>query len=110
MKADLVDLSRKWAEISGDIDGCPVSFTDEEARECFRLKSAQDEADEQLRECQDIIGVGSEGWISMASYEKAKAREKKFKRETFEAAETEEERRRLEENWIFDDFSEEDYT
>lgn len=118
LKADLITISERWAEITADSDiddgqteeNCPISFSDEEILECLRLNEAQIEADEQLQECQDIIGVCGEGWTPIASYDKAKAREKKLKMETFQAAETDEERRRLEENWIFDDFSESDYT
>ncbi|KAJ5568609.1 hypothetical protein N7450_011095, partial [Penicillium hetheringtonii] len=120
LKADLIVLSRKWGEITGHIDSdidsdsevndtCPISFSKEEIKECLRLNAAQADADDQLKECQDIIGVCSEGWTPSASFEKAKAREKKLKAETFEAVETEEERKRLKENWIFDDFCEDDY-
>ncbi|KAJ5379285.1 hypothetical protein N7509_012404 [Penicillium cosmopolitanum] len=123
LKSDLIVLSRRWADITGntDVDSdadsdtgtgttCPISFSDAEIGECLRLNAAQVEADEQLQECQDIVGVAGEGWTPIASYEKAKARAAKLKMEAFQAAESDEERRRLEENWIFDDFDEVDYT
>ncbi|KAJ5098990.1 hypothetical protein N7532_005991 [Penicillium argentinense] len=109
LKADLVALTLKWKEITGEKD-CPISFPEEEVRECLRLEAAQADADEQLQACEDIVGVGCEGWVPPGLFEKVKARERKFKRETFGAAETGEERGRLEENWIFDDFDEEVYT
>lgn len=132
----MIGLSRQWAEITGidagtdadtdadaisdsdfdsdtdmgPVSGCPISFSAEEVRECLELNVAQGEADEQLQECLDIVGVASEGWTPVASYDRAKARAEKFKMEAFQAAESGEERRRLEENWIFDDFDEDDYT
>ncbi|KAJ5461216.1 uncharacterized protein N7458_002768 [Penicillium daleae] len=70
---------------------------------------AQSEAYEQLQACQDTIGVGYEGWVPIEQYNKAKAYERNLKADTLGAAKTEGERIRIQENWIFDDFCEEDY-
>ncbi|KAJ5796191.1 uncharacterized protein N7518_004731 [Penicillium psychrosexuale] len=78
--------------------------------ECLRLEWAQLEVDEQFQACQEAVGVGHEGWVPVAHYDKAKARERKLRADALDAAETEEERIRIQENWIFDDFSEDDYT
>lgn len=48
--------------------------------------------------------------MPVAHYDEAKACERKLRADALDAAETEEERIRIRENWIFDDFSEEDYT
>lgn len=111
LKADLVTFFTKWTEVTSDARAlCPISFTDDESMECLRLEQAQSEADEQYQACQEAIGVGHEGWVPVAHYDEAKACERKLRADALDAAETEEERTRIRENWIFDDFSEEDYT
>ncbi|KAJ5562716.1 hypothetical protein N7535_002839 [Penicillium sp. DV-2018c] len=110
LKADLVTLSRNWKQVNPDAKSpCPIFFSDEESSECLRLEREQSEADEQLQDCHEAIGVGTEGWVPVAYYEEAKRRERKFKAVALDAAETDEERARVQEDWIFDDFCEEDY-
>lgn len=110
LKADLIKLSRKWTDLTRDMTTpCPISFSDDELTECLRLERAQSEADEQFQACQEAIGVGREGWVPLENYDEAKRSEKKLKADALDAAETEEEQKRLQENWIFDDFCEEEY-
>ncbi|KAJ5585265.1 uncharacterized protein N7459_005065 [Penicillium hispanicum] len=110
LKADLVTLSRNWAKVNRDAKGpCPIFFSDEESSESLRLDRAQSEADEQYQACLEAIGVGNEGWVPVAHYDEAKGRARKLKADGLDAAETTDERARLLENWIFDDFCEEDY-
>jgi hypothetical protein len=47
--------------------------------------------------------------LAITQYDEAKACDRKLKSDALDAAETEEERMRIQENWIFDDFCEEDY-
>ncbi|KAB8259430.1 kinase-like domain-containing protein [Aspergillus pseudonomiae] len=99
LKSNLIALSRKWVDINGgNTSPCPLMYSDTESNECLRLAHAQAEADEQLKICQDLIG-----------YEGATARERTLKRDALNAAETAEERTRIQENWIFDDLCEDDY-
>jgi hypothetical protein len=110
LKADLITLSRKWTQVAqGTRTPCPISFSDDESTRCLRLERAQSEADEQFRACQEAIGVGHEGWVSLEYYDEAKRSERKLKADALDAAETEEEKSRIQENWIFDDFCEEEY-
>ncbi|KAF2083964.1 hypothetical protein K490DRAFT_76144 [Saccharata proteae CBS 121410] len=118
LKADLVHLMKNWSNIaaaepstSGDARAsCPISFSEDEVIEYERLNAAQIEADEQLQACRDVIGTGPEGWVPLEQYEEAKQRERKLKADALEAAESEEERARLSEHWIFDDFDEGEYS
>lgn len=112
LKADLVRLMKSWSDIaSGEAAvPCPILFSQEEVKECERLHAAQIEADEQLQVCRDIIGTGPEGWMPSEQYEEAKQRERKLTADALEAAESEEERARLREHWIFDDFDEGEYS
>ncbi|KAJ5915851.1 hypothetical protein N7454_010992 [Penicillium verhagenii] len=110
LKADLVTLSKKWRELDCDMTApCPLPYSDEESLECLRMKQAQSEADEQLQACQEAIGVGNEGWVPIGHYDQARGCERKLKADALEAAETDEEKAIVQANWIFDDFSEEDY-
>ncbi|KAI2699389.1 hypothetical protein CBS147332_8275 [Penicillium roqueforti] len=86
-----------------------VTLFNNELIECLRLERAQSEADTQFQACQEAVGVGHEGWVPIAHYDEAKARERKLRADALDMAETEE-RTRIQENWIFDDFSEDDYT
>ncbi|KAL5394805.1 hypothetical protein PMIN06_008576 [Paraphaeosphaeria minitans] len=118
LKADLIHLLENWSRIaapepsaSGDTKApCPISFTKDEMTKCRRLNAAQLEADEQLKACRDVIGVGPEGWVPKGHYERTKQRAIKLKADALEAAESEEERTNLTEHWIFDDFDEEEYS
>jgi hypothetical protein len=110
VKADLVRISGEWSRLdSRETGSCPITYSEEESAEYLRLDQAQEEADEQLQICQDFVGVGSEGWVPVERFDEAKQREMKLKADALEAAESEEERTRLEENWIFDDFEEDNY-
>ncbi|GAB1208194.1 hypothetical protein APSETT445_006935 [Aspergillus pseudonomiae] len=109
LKSNLIALSQKWADINGgNTSPCPLVYSDAESNECLRLAHAQAETDEQLKICQDLIGVGNEDWVPTDQYEGATARERTLKKEALDAAERAEERR-IEENWIFDDLCEDDY-
>lgn len=118
LKADLISLMENWSsiaapELSPRDDSrapCPISFPEDEVIECKRLNAAHIEADEQLQACRDVIGIGPEGWVPLEQYEETKQREIKLKADALEAAESEEERARLSEHWIFDDFDEEEYS
>ncbi|KAI4923374.1 hypothetical protein J4E85_008411 [Alternaria conjuncta] len=118
LKADLIYLTENWSSITAPQSSargdskvpCPISFTENEVAECERLHSAQVEADEQLQTCRDVVGIGPEGWVPLEQYEETRQRARKLKAAALEAAESNEERTRLEEHWIFGDFDEEEYS
>lgn len=117
LKTDLIYLTKEWSKIirqraSKDNDGsisCPIAFSEDEVKNCLQLHTAQLEADEQFEACRDVVGVGPEGWVPNDQYDDAKQRERKLKADALEAAESADEREEICENWIFDDFDEEDY-
>jgi len=118
LKADLIYLTENWSRITAPQSSakgdskipCPISFTEDEVTECKRLHAAHAEADEQLQACRDVAGIGPEGWVPLEQYEETRQRERKLKAAALEAAESDEERARLEEHWIFDDIDEEEYS
>ncbi|KAI2484031.1 Aminoglycoside phosphotransferase [Pyrenophora tritici-repentis] len=117
LKADLVQLVKQWDSFTASNSStndeirqpCPISFSEEEMAECLRLKTAQIEADEQLKAARDAIGVGSEGWVPLKQYDEIKEQNRILKKNAFAAAESEEERIMMDENWVFNDFDEDDY-
>ncbi|KAM5433157.1 hypothetical protein MferCBS31731_007154 [Microsporum ferrugineum] len=110
LKADLIHLRKHWPKLTGGSGTpCPITYSDDEATTCVQLDQAQVEADEQLQACREAIGVGTEGWVPRELYEEVKQREQKLKSDAFDAAETDEERAKIREHWIFDDFCEEEY-
>lgn len=118
LKAELIQVTKKWSSIATSSSSksddarppCPIVFSDSEVSECLRVNAAQAEADEQLQACRDAIGIGPEGWVPSEQYDEIKKRESKLKADALEAAESEEERLRLREHWIFDNFDEKEYS
>ncbi|KAB8277333.1 kinase-like domain-containing protein [Aspergillus minisclerotigenes] len=102
LKADLVTLSKNWGEVTGDAGSpCPIFFSDDESSDCLRLAREQSDADQQFQACQEAIGVANEGWVPVAYYDEAKARERKLKADALDTAETEEKRARIEKKLDF---------
>lgn len=113
LKRDLISLTRLWSRItqpqslSTGADAripCPITFEEEEKRECERLSAAQVEADEQFQDGLDVVGATSDGWVPAERYEEARRRERKIRADCLEGAETDEERETIREHWLFDDF------
>jgi hypothetical protein len=118
LKADLICLTKNWSEVvppksstSDDaVVPCPITFSEDEMSECLRLHTAQMEADEQMQACRDVVGVETEGWVPVEQYDETKQRETKLRSDALVAAECEDERQKLCEHWIFDDFDEDVYS
>ncbi|ORY14015.1 kinase-like domain-containing protein [Clohesyomyces aquaticus] len=114
LKADLIQLVQNWSSIATtgttDVAPCPISFSEDEIRECLRVNAEQVESDEQMQACRDAIGIGISGWVPVEQYEEIKGRERKLMADALEGAESDEDRRMLHEHWIFDDFDEEEYS
>ena len=118
LKNDLIYLTKKWDEVvasksnTGDetSNPCPIAFSEDEVAECLRLNYAQLEADKSLRNCRDVIGIGTEGWVPVEQYDEIKQREQEFMAAVLEAADSEGEGQNILEHWMFDNFDEEEYS
>ncbi|KAF5863007.1 Phosphotransferase enzyme [Aspergillus alliaceus] len=115
LKADLIHLAQNWGKLSSSSSStnasvCPISYPNDEASECLDLNAEQIESDEQLQICRNYIGVGPDGWLPSDQYEFSKQRERKLKDIALEGAESDEDRAKVVENWIFNDFDEDLYT
>jgi hypothetical protein len=88
---------------------CPITFTDEEERGCLRLDELEQDAEEQLRASEAMLGLGPEGWVSHENYEPAQAAIARMKEMCLEQAESEYERTVIKDHWVYDDMDEDEY-
>ena len=85
-------------------------FDPDDVHETMKLDAEQQEADESLEACRDVIGFGPEGWVPAVHYEEAMAISKKLKEGRLAAAESEEEWAQIAARWPLDDMDEEEYS
>jgi hypothetical protein len=109
LKAELVRTSTYWPDIATSAmkqAEFPVKFSEAEAAECLHIDEKQKQADAQMERLRDFISVNIEGWVPAELYEEAKEKEQYIKRRMLKAAETEDEKKELDENWPFQDHEE----
>jgi hypothetical protein len=125
LKVYLSQLVNNWSRIAHSVSSttgdtrpsCPIAYSEDEVSHCMRLYSEQVRADEQLDAYAEIVGIyGFDGSVSLNfddglidKYDEAKEKEKKLKVSVLDSADSSERRKVLCENWIFDDFDEEEY-
>lgn len=118
LKADLIKLSQSWSEMitgttssSNDAKSpCPIQFSEDEIKQSIHIHTEQLDSDQQLQACKDAIGMGSEGWVPIDQYDDALQRTSLVKAGILQAAESEFDRRMINEHWMFDDFDEGEYS
>lgn len=107
LKANLIRCAAQWAEVSTkhstDCVGCPLSYPVAEITQCLELDAKQIAADSRSQRLRDFVGVNIDGWVPLEEYEDAVQRAASLKSQMMAAAETDRERREVEENWPFDD-------
>jgi len=109
----LAQLANNWSRIAHSASSttddvrltCPIAYSEDEVSDCMRLNSEQAKADEQLDAYAEILDVDR----SLDKYDEAKQKEKKLKASVLDSADFDDRRKVLCENWIFDDFDEEEY-
>jgi len=74
--------------------------------ECLIIDEKQKAADSQMQAIRDFIGVNIESWVPNNLYEAVVAKEKHIKAQMVDAADTEDERKQIRENWPFQDHEE----
>ena len=110
LRSSLVFVKQNWQTIWALSDTpCPISFTDEEERECLRLDELEQDAEEQLRASEELLGLGPEGWVSHENYEPAQAAIARMKEMCLEQAESEYEVNVIKDHWVYDDMDEDEY-
>jgi len=106
LQAELIRVANHWSEIVSPQDNPPISYPQAEVKECLERDAKQKNADGQMQQIRDFIGINIEGWVSNEGYETAVEKARLIKNEMVEAADTEEERREFEELWPFQDHEE----
>ena len=106
LQAELIRTMAHWSEIASPEDNPPVHYSPAEAKECLERDAKQKNADEQMQQVRDFIGINIEGWVQNEEFESAREKAKPIKNEMAEGADTEEERREFDEHWPFQDHEE----
>ena len=109
LKAELVQISTYWPDIATSAmkeTNFPVKYPDADVTNCLNIDAKQKIADAQMQQLRDFIGVNIDGWVPTESYEEAREKERYIKQQMLEAAETEDERKELDEHWPFQDHEE----
>ncbi|KAH7381590.1 hypothetical protein BKA66DRAFT_419176, partial [Pyrenochaeta sp. MPI-SDFR-AT-0127] len=109
LKAELVHASTYWPDIATSVikrAEFPAKYSEVEATECLDIDAKQKNVDAQMQRLRDFIGVNIDGWVPIESYAEAREKEQYIKHQMLEAAETEDEKRELDEHWPFQDHEE----
>lgn len=105
LMAELIYTLEQWSDIASET-ATPVQYSPDEMKECLDRYAKQKDADMQMEQVRDFIGVNIEGWVPNDTFEEAKEKARHIKDEMLGEAETEEERTELLEHWPFQDHEE----
>ncbi|KAH9873194.1 hypothetical protein J1614_005592 [Plenodomus biglobosus] len=115
LQYDLVQVSQNWSKIASLTDQhrfmptCPVSFTHEEAERIDALDDSHRDADGDVETINELLGIGSDGWIPNDRFETAKCKAAEIRQQALASAEDDPWLREMSErHWPFDDFDEEE--
>ena len=109
LKVALIEATERWETLTGGGVPCPVVFDAEDARKTVELNEVQGKADKVFQFCQNILGLGPEGWVPTQDYKKAMALCKEMKEEALTEATSEEGWAGIMAHWPWDDMDEEKY-
>lgn len=109
LKAEIINVLKQWPTISSVQSispQLPIQYTEEEITQCIALDEQQQEADAQMQILRDCFTTDIDGRVPMDLYDQAKAREDDVREQMLNAADTEADRKEIEENWPFQDHDE----
>ncbi|KAF8992666.1 hypothetical protein BDQ17DRAFT_1369179 [Cyathus striatus] len=109
LKASLIEATETWERLTGEGVPCPIEFEPEDIRKTKELSARLQVADENFEGCRDIVGFGTETWVSNKHYEMAKDLAELLKLRVLIAIPDREVRAKAEANWFLDDMDEKDY-
>jgi hypothetical protein len=98
LKAEMIKTAKHWPVMASTIQ-----YTREEITQCLAIDQQQQEADAQMHVLRDCFNTNIDGWVSLELYDVSKARENDVRKQMVEAAENQDERKEVEENWPFQD-------
>ena len=108
LKIALIEATETWEMLRRGGSPCPVVFDAKDVLKTKELDAKQRGADETLEGCQNMLGVGLDGWMPSERYEEVMAGSKLFKERVL-AEVTSEELAQITAHWPFDDMDESKY-
>ncbi|KAI0327983.1 protein kinase subdomain-containing protein PKL/CAK/Fmp29 [Cubamyces sp. BRFM 1775] len=109
LKALLVEVTERWAELAGVDVPCPIEFDPHDVSKTKAFSERLQLSDENYAGCQAIIGFETETWVPNEHYERAKAFAELFKLTLLQKIPAADIRDKVQANWFFDDMNEDDY-
>ena len=108
LRARLMRTTAAWSALASgkSIEQCPVSYAEEDVKQCMDLEAKEKKVDDAMVIMRKFFGCTADGHVSHEDYEDAKAKIAMLKKTAMEDADTEEERRDIDENWPFQDHEE----
>lgn len=110
LRSSLIFVKQHWSQIAaGPNEPCPITFTEEEERECLRLDELERDAEEQLESSKAMLGLGPDGWVSHKNYDAAKEAIARMRKICLEQADPDLEKNAIQNHWVHDDMDEDEY-
>ena len=106
LKTEIIRASRHWSDMRSSQAKSydfPVQYTEQEVTKCLAIDKQQQQADAQMQILHDCFTTDVDGWVPSKLYEQARARADNVRAQMLEAADSEEERKEIEDNWPFQD-------
>lgn len=110
LKANLIRVNEQWEDVchtkSPECTECPLNYTETETKRVLELDEKQKAATDSSQRLRDIVGVNIDGWVPLETFDNAISRAASVRAQMLETAETDEEKKEIEQNWPFDDYDE----
>jgi hypothetical protein len=114
LQYDLVQVLQVWdkvglADHEGTVPACPVTFTQAEAERIDALDDSHREADGDVENISEFLGIGSDGWTPNERFESAKSKAAEIREQGLASADDDPWLREMSErHWPFDDYDEDE--
>jgi hypothetical protein len=114
LQYDLVQVSQSWDKIVPlDSDGtaptCPVSFTQKEAEQIDALDDSHRDADGDVEQINELLGIASDGWTLKERFESAMSKSAEIRERALASAGDDPWLREMSErHWPFDNYDEDE--
>ena len=112
LQYDLVQVSQNWDKIGslgndGTTPKCPVSFTQKEAERIDALYDLHRDADGDVEQINELLGIASDGWTLEERYESTVSRSTEIRKQALASVDDDPWLREMSErHWPFDDYDE----
>ncbi|KAK1910225.1 hypothetical protein P3342_006498 [Pyrenophora teres f. teres] len=112
LQYDFVQVAQVWNEITSlnhdtAASTCPVSFTEEEAKQIDALDDLHRDADNDMERINWLLGIASDGWTPHERFESARSKAVEFREQGLASVDDDQWLREISErHWPFDDYDE----